>query len=201
MMEPSARPSASRTRAFFTAAHREIKAWQTAPNPESNKQPSHPSEGPDPPSPKRDPHDITWNTQHSPLTWVLNGHHLKATWLNQAPLSPHWCWRAARRRREQSVSSPPCSPRQHNIQSAPHPSSSLLLLSSLLCSASASAVSAPVSAAAWGSATASSWGTFFFCPFFFVLPGTKEPEDERHAPLQAYPIEAQLVNAALVLIH
>lgn len=30
--------------------------------------------------------------RHPPLTWVLNGHHFKATRLNTAPLPPHWCW-------------------------------------------------------------------------------------------------------------
>lgn len=127
MTEPSARPSASRTRAFFTEAQRQVKAWPTCKQPETQTAASSPPR-PVPPDPASCPQRTcvaspgTHRCRQQPtLTWVLNGHHLKATRLNPAPLPLHRCWWPVGRRREhQSLgSSPPHSPElQENIQTA-----------------------------------------------------------------------------------
>ena len=87
---------------------------------------------------------------------------------------------------------------------SPHVSSSLLLSSSLLCSSCALPASGPGSAAGGGSAGASSWGTFFFCPFLVAFSGEREPLGEkglRQTPLHIIPLGTQLINITLMPAH
>lgn len=106
---------------------RQVKAWPTCKQPKTQTAASSPPR-PVPPDPTSCPQRTcvaspgTHRCRQQPtLTWVLNGHHLKATRLNPAPLPLHWCWWPVGRRREhQSLgSSPPHSPQLQNIQTAP----------------------------------------------------------------------------------